>query len=401
MRSVILGTFVPTILFELAMGAVMPIFVATAIDVGMSLKGAALLVTMVAVGQLLSDVPAGAIAARLGDRAAMLIASGVGIAGFLAAYLATHPATLVVAILAMGGGSAAFFLARQSYLTDITHPLRRARVMSTMGGVVRIGLFFGPFCGAAIIPIFGVRAVYLLAVVTAAVGIIFILAFGSTPTSHRSASQTKGPSYGQLLRDFRPQLATLGIAILLIGAVRGARMTVLPLWAEYLGLSPDTTSVIFGVANMIDMLLFYPAGKVMDAFGRLWIGIPAMIVMGAAFIVIPLTATAWQLAAAAVLLGFGNGISSGILMTLGADIAPQAGRSKFLGIWRIFSDTGSLAGPTILTIGAGLGSLAGGIWVMGGVGVLAVIAQWVWVPKWSEHANRTTRRRAGIKVTKL
>ena len=144
------------------------------------------------------------------------------------------------------------------------------------------------------------------------------------------------------------------------------------------------------------MLLFYPAGKVMDHFGRLWIGIPSMITMGVALLVLPLTTTVAAVSVVAALLGLGNGMSSGILMTLGADAAPERGRSQFLGIWRLCQDTGSAAGPLVVAAGAAAGSLALGIAAMGVVGVGAAGALGRWAPWWSVHANRTTRRRAGL-----
>ena len=59
-----------------------------------------------------------------------------------------------------------------------------------------------------------------------------------------------------------------GTGVLVVSAIRAARQVVLPLWGQHLGLSPTAISVIFGISGGIDMLLFYPAGKVMDRFGR-------------------------------------------------------------------------------------------------------------------------------------
>ncbi|MDX5318345.1 MAG: MFS transporter, partial [Actinomycetes bacterium] len=137
-------------------------------------------------------------------------------------------------------------------------------------------------------------------------------------------------------------------------------------------------------------------GKVMDHFGRLWVGVPSMLVMGAALAALPLTATVGGLAAVAVVLGLGNGLSSGILMTLGADVAPPGTRVQFLGVWRVMSDVGLAAGPLALTAAAALGSVAGGVWLLAATSGASVLAQVRWVPRYSDHANRATRRRAGL-----
>lgn len=401
LRSVVLGAFVPSLVFEVGIGAMLPIVAITATNLDASLAAAGTMAALVPIGQLLADVPAGALAARLGDRHAMLFA-GIGSAvGFVGCALAPNLAVLAAGVLLIGAATAVFNLARHAYLTEITPPLRRARVLSTLAGVHRIGLFIGPFAGAAVIHGSDVRAGYWLALGTSLAATAVIAAVRPAPgESGRTAART-GPrrstrSTWSVLGEHRQVFATLGLAVLLVGAVRGARQTVLPLWGEHLGLDPAVTSLVFGVAGAADMLLFYPAGKVMDALGRLWIGVPAMLTMGLAMALLPLTTTVAAFAWVAVLLGLGNGMSSGILMTLGADVAPPGERAQFLGIWRVFQDGGAATGPLVVSAGAALGSLAAGIWVMAGSGVVAAGALGRWVPRWSAHANRTTRRRAGL-----
>ena len=51
---------------------------------------------------------------------------------------------------------------------------------------------------------------------------------------------------------------TVGIGALLVSAVRASRQAVMPLWADHLGLDAATTSLIYGLAGGIDMLVFYP-----------------------------------------------------------------------------------------------------------------------------------------------
>jgi MFS family permease len=194
--------------------------------------------------------------------------------------------------------------------------------------------------------------------------------------------------------DHRQIFFSLGLAVVLVGAARGARQTVLPLWAEHLGLPPATTSIVVGISGGVDMLLFYPAGKLMDVRGRLWTAVPSMLVLALGFALLPLSAGVVALTGAAMVIGLGNGMGSGILMTLGADVAPAATRAQFLGIWRLFQDSGNAAGPLLVAAGAALGSLAGGILAMAGVAVASAAALIRWVPRWSVHATPATRQRA-------
>jgi hypothetical protein len=95
-----------------------------------------------------------------------------------------------------------------------------------------------------------------------------------------------------------------------------------------------------------------------------------------------------------MLMGFGNGCGSGIVMTLAADVSPAVGRLTFLGVWRELSDAGSGVGPLILSAATGLAGLGFGIDVSGGVGFAAAGALWAWIPR-SRGAAGARRRRSG------
>jgi MFS family permease len=174
---------------------------------------------------------------------------------------------------------------------------------------------------------------------------------------------------------------TIGIGILLIGAVRASRNVVIPLWGDSIGLNAATTSVIFGLSGAVDMLVFYPAGKLMDLKGRLAVAIPFLTIISGALFLIPFTTTMLGFLLAALLIGLGNGLGSGIVMTLGADYAPRVGRAQFLGFWRLLSDTGIMGGPALLSLVTAAVSLSAGIWMTAGLGLLGAAAMAYWIPR--------------------
>jgi MFS family permease len=139
------------------------------------------------------------------------------------------------------------------------------------------------------------------------------------------------------------------------------------------------------VAGAIDALTFYPAGKVMDIRGRRAVAVPCATILGISFVLMPLTHGAATLALVAMLMGFGNGIGSGIVMTFAADTSPEIGRPTFLGVWRELADGGAGIGPVILSAVTALAGLAFGIGVSGVVGFAAAGALWVWSPKSSRR----------------
>jgi MFS family permease len=201
-----------------------------------------------------------------------------------------------------------------------------------------------------------------------------------------------------MLLAHRRLFGTLGLGVLAVGMVRAARQTVLPLWAQHLGLSPEQTSLIFGIASAVDMALFYPSGKVMDHFGRLAVALPAMFVLGVAMMVLPLTTGAVSLTIVAMVMSFGNGIGSGMMMTIGADVAPPDGRIRFLSIWRVESDSGNALGPVAVSVVATAWTLAAGIVAVGSVGLLACVALRVWMPRYSAYATPRAMRAARLRV---
>ena len=77
----------------------------------------------------------------------------------------------------------------------------------------------------------------------------------------------------------------------------------------------------------------------------------------------------------------GNGIGSGIIMTIGADASPSADRTRFLGIWRLITDLGGGGGPLLMSSVTAVLSLAGGITAIGALGFVAAWMFWRWLPR--------------------
>ena len=368
--------FGPTVLASLGHGAVLPVLALSARERGASVGVAALTVALLGVGQLAGALPSGALAARIGERRALLVAAAVEAAAMAAALLAQSVWMLGAAVFAMGLSGALFGLARQAYLTEIVPIGMRARALSTLGGVHRIGLFFGPFAGAAAVAAWDIRGAYAVAVAASAAAFLLVLAIPDLTAHHERAGRgLERRTVSSVLLEHRRILLTLGTGILAIAAARGARTSLLPLWAENIGLSATDTSLVFGIAGALDMLLFYPAGAVMDRFGRAWIAVPTVVVLGLGMMALPLTHSMLTLTVVALVMALGNGIGSGIVMTLGADAAPADARPQFLGGWRLLADFGLSAGPLLVSaitlvaplaaacVGLGALSLAGGGWL--------------------------------------
>jgi MFS family permease len=180
-------------------------------------------------------------------------------------------------------------------------------------------------------------------------------------------------------------LSRLGLAAASLSAVRSARQVVLPLWGFSIGLDAQAIALVVGISGAIDFALFYASGQVMDRFGRLWAALPAMVLMGLGFIALAFThdldSAAMWFAMFAAVLGVGNGLSSGILLTLGADVAPISDPAPFLGSWRTLTDAGGALSPLLVSGITAVTSLSIATGAVGVGGLLGALAFLRWVPR--------------------
>jgi MFS family permease len=381
LRAVAPSVFLPSLLYGIGQGAIAPVIALSALDLGASVGVASLVVGAAGVGQLLADIPAGALTMKVGERRAMLLAT-VLVCGALVVCVAAPTVWLLALAIGLTGAAAAVWqLARQAYLAEAVDPAMRARALSTLGGVQRIGTFAGPFLGAGAMALGGTDAAYWTHIVAAALGALLLLFLPDVTRHGATGAAAPVVRVRDVVRRHGSVLITLGTAASFVGVVRAARLAVIPLWGESLGLSSATIALIFGLSSAVDMLLFYPAGKVMDRRGRVWVAVPAMILMGLGLIAVPFTTGTVTFALAAALMGLGNGMSSGLIMVLGADASPSSGRAAFLGVWRLCADLGNGGGPLLLGGVAAVAGLASGVWVVGAAGLVGALAMWRWVPR--------------------
>jgi len=379
-RDIVITAYGPTMLVAIGQGAILPLVALSARALGASVGTAAFIVALIGIGQLVGDLPAGALAARIGEKRALIAACLLDAVALLGAFLAQSVILLAIAIGVTGLGGAVFSLARQAYLTEAIPIPMRARALSTLGGTFRIGLFIGPFVAAAIVTRWDIGAAYGFAAVMslAAAMLTAFLPDVTRKAATREGATSPHRSVISVLAEHRHILLTLGLGILIISAARATRQSIVPLWAESVGVDAATTSVIFGISAAVDMLLFYPGGAIMDRFGRVYVAVPSMIVLGLGFLLLPLTSGATSVGLVAALMGLGNGISSGVVLTLGADASPSQDRAQFLAGWRLCSDLGNAAGPLVISAVSALATLAAAAVTMG----LITWAGSAWLIKW-------------------
>lgn len=143
--------------------------------------------------------------------------------------------------------------------------------------------------------------------------------------------------------------------------VRSGRLVVVPLIGDQLGLSPTAVGALIAVGTGADLLLFPLAGHVMDRYGRLASMVPAFGLLGVGLFVLAAAETTSMVVVAGIIMGVGNGMSAGTMLTLASDLAPPEEPGPFLAAMAAMQDSGRIAGP--LAVGwfadaAGLGTSA-------------------------------------------
>ncbi len=392
LRRIAVPAFGPTVLWSVGVGATLPVVALVARDLGASVAVAALFVGIATVAELVSAVPAGVVVDRMGERRALVVFGVADAATGLLAVVAPSLWVYALAIALSGPTGAVFLLARQSYLTAAAPEAMRARAMSTLGGVARIGFFVGPFIGAPVIAAWGPQAAFGIAVVG---GVLAALVAWASPDlgTHGGPGGSGGPPERvpvlEVARRHRAVLLTVGLGVLAIGLARSSRVVVVPLWAEGVGLTAAQTSLVFGVAGLVEVLLFYPAGSIMDRRGRVWVALPVTVLLGLGLVLLPLTSTLVGVGAVAVVMALGNGLGSGIVMTLGADAAPTVGRAPFLGVWRLISLLGHNGAALVVGAVVAVASLGAASVTMG----VLTLAGGAWLLRWLPRYD--PRRRPG------
>ncbi|MGU3410943.1 MFS transporter [Microbacterium sp. M1A1_1b] len=411
-RGVLLSGFLPAALFAIGEGAIIPIIPIAATSLGATLAIAGFVASLILVGELIGDVPSGVVVARIGERNAMIGAALVSIVGLVVCTVAPNPVVLAVGVFLVGISTAVFALARHAYMTTAIPIQIRARALSSLGGVFRFGYFVGPFLAAGVVHLTGTTQsafwIHIVCCLAAAVTLLVIRdpatgvrglrwpsrasrPDGATPAGDATdtgAILVQQESHGlfRTLRQHHRVLFRMGSGAALIGAMRAGRQVILPLWAVGVGLDDATAALVIGIAGAVDFALFYTSGQIMDRWGRLASALPCMLGLSVSYFLLAwsghLDSRVGWFVGIAIGMSLANGVGSGILMTLGADLAPRDAPAPFLGAWRFTGDFGQAAAPLVISGITAVASIAVASGVMGVLGLVGAGLLLRYVPRY-------------------
>lgn len=372
----VIAVYLPTALLAFGQGlllATLPLFAG---DFGVSYELISLAVGAAAIGTLAMDLPAGALLHKLGLRPAMIIGCSMVAVTTTGLVVVQDFNTLIVLRLVAGIGTALWALSRHAYITEAIPIAQRGQAISTFGGINRIGVFGGPLLGGVVAGAFGLRVSFAVAAVLACIALVMaVLLIKPVPRvddADTLSVRRRWVLVRHTLRAAWRDFTAASVAQTFGQMIRAGRHLIIPLYAaNQIGLDVAQIGLIMSISAIVDVSMFVPAGILMDRFGRKVASVPSFGVMALGVALIPLSTDFKTLMLVGILIGLGNGLGSGAMMTLGADMAPMGATGEFLGIWRLIGDVGGAAGPLVVGTVAGSLGLARSSYVLAGFGFAA------------------------------
>ena len=381
-RSIVLAIFVPGFLMAFGAGAGIPFLPLFTQELGADIGLTGFIVSLSGFGVLLFDLPGGLLISRIGSKKAMLLSGTISIALAVLTGLSTNLFWLGAVIFLRGVTGSAWQIARLTFLRHAIPSRIRGRSLSSIGGIMRIGHFIGPLVGGYIVQYLGFRYVFFFqAVLTLAGFAVFALITSKIRDVGNSGKRTGFRDLAIILKNQRKVFTTAGTGMIALSLLRAARSIIIPLWGRSIGLSITEIGFVFGIGSAIDMVMFIPAGQVMDRLGRKWAALIATGGIAAGFVLIPLSTGFTSFLLVSLLMGLTNGMGSGINMTLGSDLAPDTSPEQFISLWRFISDFGLTTGPLLIGGIAQTLSLSISCFATGGFGVVGVILMLLMLPE--------------------
>jgi Arabinose efflux permease len=406
LKPLVLPVFLPAVVYATGQGALAPVMVLAALSIGFDHAGSSAVLGIFGLIGVLASPFLGRLITRIGDRKALTSAGAVTALSLLVSllsmaiggtYTAFAKIAFVVSLVFVALGGAIWQLGRQAYVAESVGNQWRARGMSTLGGMSRIGQLIGPALSTVLVTIWFLGSAFWLAFAMTVISTIMVLVFlvplsgrgGKTeqkPTQKGSpASESKPTAVPEPAvvpqSDKRPEpvvrswFATMvmGIGLNTLGVLRANRNVIVPLWGTFIGVDESVITATFAISALVDSVMFLVTGGMMDRFGRMAAIVPSLTIMPAGIVIMLVWPNLPGFIVGASVLGFGNGFGAGIVMTTGVDLSPSYRRADFLGLWQAIVNTGNAAGPFIASAMTASLGVAASLWATAGIGVVGVV----------------------------
>ncbi len=349
-RQLSLEVYLPLLFAQLGRGMLLPIVPLYLRDAGLSFTMTSVVIGALGLGGIVGGLPVGRVAGRAGPE--VLFVAATTAMAVTAALLGVATAVLaLVAFRAVYGIGAVGLRVSVQMLVHAAAPVHlRGRGMSAIGGTVRLAFFVGPLIGGVLVDLAGFTTAFAACGLATLASLPSFLAIRRRRDAGARLVRPAEPlrSLRHALAAHRGVLLLAGFGATLVMTVREGRHVVVPLIGDELGLSATAVGALVAIGTGADLLLFPVSGWLMDHFGRLHAIVPAFSLLGIGMLVLGLAPTAAGAVVAGVIMGIGNGMSSGTMLTLGGDLAPPRDPGPFMAALGVMQDLGVVLGPIVV-----------------------------------------------------
>ncbi len=302
-------------------------------------------VSAFALARLVTDIPAGLLADRLGRKRIMVSGLVLIIVSSIAAGTASNYAGLILARIVGGVGSALYMTAATTWVALVSAGTSRGRYMSLYTGLVFAGTAFGPTVGGYAAARFGLSAPFFAYAVFGLAGLIATLPLKEPADSSQAAgSKMRMKDILGILSNRSFML--VNCAVLALFFLRtGVRGTLVPLYASLnLGLTEDRIGVLLTAAAVGTAISTFPSGWLSDRVGRKIPMMACLFLSGVAALLIPWQGNWAGLMGIMAFYGLATGLQ-GSIAAWPADVAPKDRLGTSMGVYRVMADIGMVLGP--------------------------------------------------------
>ena len=341
---------------QLGFGGIVPVIALYARSFGVLQSAIGVAIAIYGLARFLVAVPTGQLADRFGRRATLVLGGLVTALGnIMCAYAPNFPA-LVAARFVAGAGAAMILISGVIVLADITAPAQRGRTMAIYQGVFTFAVGVGPLPGGWLAERFGLHAPFLVYAVAGLVAAaVAWLRIPETRELRRAAATDAAaamPSFGAQVRLLTGHTGFMLVSLISFTtavARTGALFNVIPVLAQdRLALSTEQLGLGLAVASVAGLALAYPAGVLVDRFGRKTVIVPSTIVSGISLVLFQIAPSYGWFLAGCVVWSVAVGVSGAAPAAYAADVAPAGMNAAAMSLYRMLSDLGYVVGPIAL-----------------------------------------------------
>lgn len=410
-RLLAMSVYVPTLAQVTALSISIPVVPLFIQKLGGTVSDVGLAVGMASLASAACGIPSGYLTAHVGEKKAILIGLATLVVVALLCTMCWDVQLLIAAQVFNGGGQCLVQVSRQAFLAEVVPKELRGRATSLVGAMVSLAAAIGPAIGGIALETGGPPLAFAAQALVYCVAFAVVMCCMPSAPRHEAAKSvgkpipipppandmdaSTAPAPSCLRRCVPLGLMRVAPTATLLVFLRASRNVVLPLIAKDVGLRDWAVGTLASLSYTCTLVLFPVAGFLIDRFGRKASGVPSLAIQGSAFALLGAARSLPETFLSAALLGVGNGITVGLIQTLGQDLAPTEGRAKFLGIFKVWCEAGGIVGPPMVGLVSQVVSLRAASICVGVIGMLGAL----WYGGCGEETgagHKAGRRRGGF-----